>query len=889
MSLLTRVRTILNLLLHRMTVEKELDDEVEEFYETIVERYIGQGIPEADARRLARLKFGHPENVKEQVRDTRAGSMLDSIIRNLQCALRGMRKAPVYAVVTLLTLGVGIGANATIFSIVSRFVLHHPPVGNPATLMAIHTTQGENQCCNNFSWLLYNDLREQAKSFSGIAAYFDLLPASIGGAGEPERVWGQAVTANFFNVASLPMEIGRGFTAEEEHLPAVVIGDRLWHRRFGADPGLVGKSVRLSGRPYTVVGVAPPGFRGLDIILDAQFWVPLDNIDQLLPNTANRTSRNYHWLAVVGRRAPSVTAAQADAELRVLGDRFATAYPESVPVAERDTGFRMDEAGSLPPRDRTTIMVFLAALLAVALLVLCIACANVVNLSVAQANGRHREMVVRLALGATRWHLLWQMLTESVVLSLAGGVIGVALSVWATRAIAVFRVAAPVPLDLSVSINAGVLLYAFTLSVFAGILFGLAPAWSVVHPLIRGGLNAEQALTRPGRMWSVRNIIVVSQISMSAVLLCATGLFLHSLDNASRINIGFRSRGLLMMSIDPRLHGYSAERSVQLLHQVQEQVAHLPGVMSAAYTDAVPLNGGHRSDGFGVEGEPAQPTHRIVDLYMASPGYFATMGIARVAGHLFETERATSPRTAVVNQLFAERFFGKENPIGRSVRDGDRVYEIIGVVENTKSRTLGEDLRPVLYRSLAEDIGADPSPEGYTVVVRFAGAPGALANAVRAQIHSLDPSLAIFNTETMEEHLKNALFLPRLAAALFGIFGFLGLGLASVGLYGVISHWVSRRTREIGIRLAIGARTGDVQRLVIRQGMTLAVVALAPGLLIAWASSKLLASFLYGLPSHDAVTFTSVPLFLAAVTLLACWIPSRRVLKVEPSTALRHD
>ena len=889
MGLLLRMRAILPLFLHRKSVETELHDEVEAFYETMVERYIGQGVPEGEARRLAGLNFGHPERVKEQVRDIRTGSVLDSLIRNLRYTFRRMRKAPGYAVVTTLTLSVGIGANATIFSIVSRFVLHHPPVGDPATLMTIHTTQGRNQCCSNFSWPLYQDLSEQTKSFSGIAAYYDLLPASMDGTGEPERVWGQAVTANFFHVASLRMELGRGFTAEEEYLPAIVISDRLWRRRFGANPDVVGKAVRLSGRPYTVVGVAPRGFRGLDIILDAQFWVTLDQIDQLLPNTANRTSRNYHWLAVTGRLAPSVTSAQADAELRALSDRFAKAYPASVPVAERDTGFRMDEAGSLPPRDRTTILVFLTTLLFVALLVLCIACANVVNLSVAQANGRRRDVAVRLALGATRRHLLGQMLTESVVLSLAGGALGVALSVWATRAVAVFRLAAPVPLDLSVSLNTNVFLSTFLLSVFAGVIFGLAPAWSVVQPLIRGGLSAEQRLTRPDRMWSVRNIIVASQISMSAVLLCATGLFLHSLNNASRINIGFRSRGFLMMSIDPRLHGYSDDRSVQLLQQLREQVARLPGIISAAYTDVVPLSGGHRSDGFVVEGKPTQAGNRSVDLYMASPGYFETMGIERVAGHGFETDESRSPRTAVVNQLFVKRFFGNENPMGQHVRDGDRVYEIIGVVKDTKSRTLGEDLRPVLYRSLAQDIGADPSAEGYTVVVRFAGDPGALAKAIRAQIHSLDPSLAIFNTKTMEEHLRDALFLPRLAGALFGIFGFLGLGLASVGLYGVMSHWVSRRTREIGIRLAIGARPAEVQRLVIRQGMTLAVVALLPGLLIAWTSSKLLASFLYGLPHHDTVTFIGVPLFLAAVTFLACWIPSRRVLKVDPSTALRHD
>jgi predicted permease len=884
-----RLRQVLNLLFHSDAVETELDAEVQAFYQTMVDRYIERGVPEQEARRLARIKFGHPENVKEEVRDSRTGAALASTMRNLNYAFRTMRKAPLVACVTILTLGVGIGANTTIFSVVRRFVLSHPPVGDPATLMALHTTQGSGECCNNFSWLLFSDVREQAKSFSGVTAYYDLLPASIDGSGEPERVWGQAVTANFFDVARLPMVAGRGFTPEEEHLPAVVLSHRLWQRRFGADPAIVGKSVRLSGQPYTVVGVAPAGFRGLDIILDAQFWVPLDNIDHLLPNTGNRTNRNYHWLAVAGRLAPGVTPAQAVAELEVLGPRFAKAFPQSASFTERDTGFRMETAGSLPPRDRSAVMMFLASLSAVALLVLCIACANVANLSLAQAIGRQREMAVRLALGATRGHLLHQMLTESVLLSLAGGLFGVALSLWATHALVAFRVAAPVPLDLSVNVNSAVLLYAFLLSVGAGILFGLAPAWSVARPVVASALKGEQLLARSGRWWNLRNLLAVSQISMSLVLLCATGLFLRSFVNASRIDIGFRSKGVLMMSVDPRLHGYTAERSVQLLTLLRQRVASLPGVISAACTDAVPLSGGHRSDGFEVQGRPVPSGNTVVELYMASPGYFDTMGIARIAGRDFENETATSPRTAVVNELFVHRFFGNENPLGQSVRDGDRIYEIIGVVNNTKSRTLSEDPRPVLYRSLAQDIAADPSMSGYSLLVRFAGEPGALGKAVRGEIHTLDPSLAVFDIATMPEHLSDALFLPRLAGTLFGIFGFLGLSLAVVGLYGVISYWVSRRTREIGIRLAIGARIGEVQGLIIRQGMTLALVALIPGLAAAWGLAKLFTSFLYGIPAHDAATFTLVPLFLAAVALLACWIPSRRAARVDPSTALRHE
>jgi predicted permease len=886
MILLRRLRRILDLLFHRDAVETELNAEVQEFYQTMVDRYIERGLPEQEAHRLARITFGHPENVKEEVRDSRSGAALATTLRNVNYAFRTIRKAPLFAFVTILTLGLGIGANATIFAIISRFGLGHSLAGDPASLMAIHTTQGAGQCCNNFSWLLYNDLRRQAKSFSGVTAYYDLLPASIGAEGEPERVWGQAVSANFFDVARLAMAAGRGFTPEEEHLPAIVLGHRVWQGRFGSDPTIAGKSVRLSGRPYTVVGVAPAGFRGLDIILDAQFWVPLDNIDQLLPNTANRISRNYHWLAVAGRLASGVTQSQAAAELDILGQRFAREYPESLPAAERDTGFRIETAGSLPPRDRSTAMMFLFGLSTVALLVLCIACANVANLSLAQATGRQREMAVRLALGATRWNLLRQMLTESVLLSLGGGVFGVALSVWATRALAAFRLAAPVPLDLSVTVSGIVLLYAFVLSVGAGILFGLVPAWSVVG---LSTLKGDDILARPGRVWSFRNILVVSQISMSMVLLCATGLFVRSLGNASHIDIGFRSTGVLMMSIDPRLHGYTSGRSVQLLSQLRERVAHLPGVISAAATDAVPLSGGHRSDGFVVEGKPASSGSRIVDLYMATPGYFETMGIPRIAGRDFQNESATSTRNAVVNEQFVQRFLPNEMPIGQRVRDGDRVYEIIGVVKNTKSRTIGEDLRPVLYRSLAQDLGPDPSMSGYAILVRFAGNPASLGNAVRAEIHALDPSLAIFDVTTMEEHLSEALFLPRLARTLFGIFGLLGLSLSAVGLYSVISYWVSRRTREIGIRLAIGARVGEVQRLIIRQGMTLAAAALIPGFAAAWGLANLLTSFLYGIQAHDAVTFTLVPLFLVAVTFLACWIPSRRAAKVQPSTALRCE
>jgi len=807
--------------------------------------------------------------------------------QDLAYTFRRLSKSPGFVLAVVVSIGLGIAANSTIFSIVSRFVLRPAPVGNPSTLMSLHLTHDNEQCCNHFPWPIYTDVRDQAKSFSGVAAYYDLVPASIGGKGEPERVWGQATTSNYFDVAKLRMTLGRGFASNEDRLPVIVLSHRLWQRRFASDPAILGKSITLSGRPFTVVGIAPPEFRGVDIPLDPQFWVPLGNLDQLAPSipSRDRESRDFHWLAVIGRLSPGVSRTQAAAELSILARRFATAYP----ATDKGGGFRFEQAGSLPPRDRSTIVMFLAALSGAVLLVLAIAGANVANLLLARATGRHREMAVRLALGATRGGLQRLVLMESVLLSLGGGFLGFALSLWATEALSAFRLPSPVPLDLSVSVDWRVLLYTFALSVGAGVLFGLAPAWAATRPMLSSALKGEDALARPGRRWTLRNTLIVSQIAMSLVLLCATGLFLRSMERASGIDIGFRSRGVLMMSVDPRVHGYTAERTTQFLTELRQRVAGLPGVISAACTDSVPLSGGHRSDAFHVEGRPSTGADPSVELYMATSGYFETMGIPRIAGRDFTQEAANAPKVAIVNQVFVDRIFRGENPIGRRVEGGGATYEIIGVVKNIKSRFLGEDLRPVLFRSLEQSTGSDPAFMGYSLLVRTAGNYAAMESSVRHEIHTLDPTMAIYNEATMEEHLRDALFLPRLAGTLFGVFGFVGLLLAAVGLYGVMSYSVSRRTREIGIRMALGAQTGGVQRLIIRQGMLLALVAVVLGLAAALAVAKLFAAFLYGVRPYDLVTYTAVPLFLAAVALLACWIPARRAARVDPLTALRYE
>jgi predicted permease len=802
----------------------------------------------------------------------------------LSHSLRRLSKSPGFVLSIVFSIGLGIAANATIFSVVSRFVLSPAPVGDPSTLLGLHTTHDGEQCCNNFPYPIYTDVRDNAKSFSGVAAYFELVPASIGGRGEPERVWGQATTSNYFDVARLGMTLGRGFTSDEEHLPVIILGQRLWQHRFASDPSILGKSILLSGKPYTVVGVTPPGFHGLDVILDPQFWVPLGNVEQLAPSIPSRNARDQHWLAVIARLNPGVSRTQAAAELETLAQRFATVYPQT----DKGGGFLFDQAGSLPIRDRSTVLLFLGTLSVVVLLVLCIAGANVANLLLAQAAGRLREMAVRIALGATPGHLQRLMLLESVLLALVGGLVGFVLSLFATQPLSAFRLPAPVPLDLSVPVDWRVLLYTFALSIASGILFGLPPAWAASRPILSSALKGEDALVRPGRRFTLRNILIVSQIAISLVLLSVTGLFLRSMQNASSISIGFRSRGILMLSVDPRVHGYSPERTNQFLSELRQRVSTLPGVISAVCTDSVPLSGGNRSDGFRIAGS-SSPEDSITDLYMVTTGYFDTMGIPRISGSDFAAEPANGPKVAIVNQAFVDRVFAGQNPLGRQVNGAGVTYEIIGVVKNIKSRTLGEETRPVLFRSLEQSTGSDPAFLGYSLLVRTAGDYASMERAVRQEIHSLDSSMAIFNEATMEEHLRDALFLPRLAGTLFGIFGFVGLLLAAVGLYGVMSYSVSRRTREIGIRLALGSQIGGVQRLIIRQGMLLAIIAVALGLAAALAVAKLFNAFLYGVQPHDLLTFTIVPVFLMAVTFVACWLPSRRASSVDPLKALHYD
>ena len=863
--------------------EDDFREELEAHVEFHTEDGVRAGLTREVARRQALIRLGGAEQTRQAYRERATLPWLEVLVRDVRYSLRTLIRHPSVTAIAILSISLGVGANSTVFSMVSRFVLQRAPVGDPKTLFALYSTQDGDGCCNSFSPPRIDDVREQAKSFAGVAAYYDLMPASMRGGGEPERVWGQAVTTNFFDVTALPMAAGRGFAGNEDKQPVVVLSEELWKREFHGEAETAGRPVQLSGHTYTVVGVARAPFHGVDQMLLAQFWVPMGKLKEFVPGLPPEDARHASWLQVVARLRPGVTEKDAQAELAAIGGRLAAEHPET------DAGlkFVFEPAGTLAPRNRSTVNMFLAALMAVVILVLAIAGANVANLMFAQAVARQREMAVRIALGSTRASLQRRLMTESVIVGLGGGILGVALALVATRGLAAFHVPAPVPLNLALAVDWRVALFSFIVSVACGVLLGWGPAIAASRPAVARALKGEDGLAKPGRRVSLRDILVVGQVAMALVLVSMTGLFLHSLERAARIQIGFDPRNLLMLSVDPRLSGYTPERTVAFLEQMQKAARELPGVVDAVVTDVPLLSGGNRSDGFSAAGDTTKTT--TADLYMVAPGFFRTLGIPLLAGRDFGNEAANAPSVAVVNRRFAELVFGGANPIGRVVNGPSGALEIVGVVGDSKSRTIGEEPRAILYRSLRRGVANDPSVMGYTLVVRTQSDPAALSVPLRRAVQGLDPAIAVYNEETMAEHVRTAYFLPRLAATLFSVFGTMGLVLAVVGLYGVMSYSVSRRTREIGIRMALGAQATTVHHMILQQGLRLVLIAVVLGWPTAWMLARLAASFLYGVEPHDELTFAGVPPLLVLIGLAACWIPARRAALTDPMQTLRTE
>ena len=825
---------------------------------------------------------------------------MKDIAQDLRYGARMLAKSPGFTVVAIITLALGIGLNASIFSVVNAVLLRPLPVHNPNELAGVYNT-APNEFVSHvpMAYLDYKDLRDSAQSFSGVMAYAT-VPMSTDLQGQTQILTGEMVSGNYFSVLGITSSLGRTFTQEEDRVLGrdlvAVLSHAAWQRRYGSDPAIVGRTIRLNGNPFTVIGVARPGFPGMFRGINAEIWVPLAASSALRPApTASADSaaadwmgRRSLWLWVIGRLKPGVTLAQANSEAGTIGKRLQQEYPDT--NKDRAIELLPSSAVKVFPGVDKALFATSFVLLAVVGLVLLIACANVANMMLARAAARKREIAVRLSLGAGRGRLIRQLLTENLMLALAGGGLGLLLASWSNSVVNSLRLPIPINIGFNLTNDWRVMLFTFLACVGATVFFGLAPALQASKTDLVTALK-EESRTGGAARGRMRNVLVVSQVALSLVLLIAAALSVRSMWNAHLVNPGFEPKGLVMAQFTPSLQGYTQEREKIFFRQLKDRVATLPGVESVTYASHLPLAFSIRVSGVAPEGQDSADPEKWpqVDAGVASPGYFETMRIGVVKGRTFaETDTPETPKVAIVNETLAARFWPGEEPLGKRVSmrfSGKKEqYQIIGVVKDGKYRTLGESNRPYLYTTMTQRYDGDP-----TLIARVRGDAAGVLASIRQIAKQLDEKVPDVGLTTVEEAIGVSLIFPRAGAALFGLFGVLGLVLASLGLYGVIAYVVSQRTHEIGVRMALGAQRNTIFQMILSHGLKLTLIGVALGICGAVLLARTITVLLYGISPTDALTFTVVPLVLLLVAALACFIPARRAAAVQPIIALRYE
>jgi len=810
-------------------------------------------------------------------------------IKDFRYASRQLIRNPGFTLAAIICLSLGIGANTATFSLADSLLFRMPEVREPERLVRLFVEWSSGLKFGSFSFPDYLDVRDHSGVFAGLIAE-SLLPLHLSAGDRNERIAGSIVSGNYFSELGIKIPLGRGFSPEEDRTPGThpvtVIGHGIWQRRFGANPDIIGNSLVLNGQPYTVIGVAPEGFQGTNIGIAPELWVPMMMQEQLRPGRSQMQNRGNHWIGfITGRLKPGVTLSQARSALAAFMRGLEEQYPGS------NTGKTVvvypESEASLHPMLRGTFVGFMALMFAVVGLILILACANVAGLLLARMAARRREFGIRMALGCGRGRLVRQLLAESMVLSGLAGVLGLLLGISLIRLLETLRPPTDIPIRLSVAIDWRVLGFTALAAVLTGILFGLAPALSAVHqnliPALKEGSYAEH-----GRTSGLRKLLVVGQVALSFTLLVAAGLTVHSLQNAHNLDPGFDPENLLIAGTDLPLQGYTEETGRIFYRSLRERIERLPGVVAVGLGRTIPLNLSSSQTAVVPEGYSTPPgsNNPSIDYNIVDHGYFAAMGIPVLRGRGFTVrDDADAPPVLMVNESFAKRFWPDRNPIGRKVRASGpgSEFEVVGVVKDGKYFSLGEDPKPFMYFSHAQRYAGD-----MILHVRSAGAPGALLPAVRREIGALDRQLPVSDLRTMKAALGFALLPARLAAQAVSAFAFLALLLAATGLYGVMAYRVSQGSREIGVRMALGARPKDVQAWVVRKGMRLALLGLAAGLAGGLALAQLMSGLLYGISPVDPFSFGASLLVLSGVALAACYVPARRATRVDPMRVLRE-
>ena len=886
MSRLHGLRYRLRAFLRAAAVAREREDELRFHLELEAMHQRHAGVPSDDAPYAARRRLGNPTLLREEIRDMSARQGLEVLLQDVRYGLRSLRRAPGFAVVAVLTLALGIGATTAIFSVVNAVILRPLPYPGADRVTMIWMDNRQLGMAEDIhSWPNFADLRERNPAFTAMAAYspggFNFTGGCVEGACEPQRVVSAQSTADLFAVLGTTPLLGRAYAETEEVQGSdgvVVISHGLWTRQFDADPAVLGRTVRLNGRERTVIGVMPRGFAFPSA--DTDVWVPLALSERM------RQARNAYGLYVVGRLGPDVSLERARAEMEA---RWAGMTQENEGLDDFGLNLVPLQEQVVGPALRTALWVILGAVAAVLL----IGCANVANLLLSRATTRSREVSVRLALGASRRRLVRQLLTESVLLAGLGGVLGVALA-WAGLRLLTGLAPADVPRLDEVRIDAVVLGVALVMVVATGIVFGLVPALQTSRPDLATTLREGGRDGAAGRHGNrTRQLLAGAQLALVVVLLAGAGLLIRSFREIQRVDLGFRAENLLTMRI--ALPGTKYQEDVQrvaFFDDVVRRVEALPSVRGAAATSSIFLSQTPSSASFSIEGRAPTPDQENVEVPLdaVTPAYFEVMGIPLVRGRAFTAQDdADAPPVVIINANMAQRFWGDEDPIGRRIKYGSPESDnpwmtIVGVVADMRRTGFDAPVRYETFLSLAQS--------GYgsmTLVVRTAGDPAALATPVRGAVRAVDADLPVYDVRTMDQLLAGMVAQRRFSMVLLGTFAALALALGLVGVYGVTSYVVAQRTREVGLRLALGAEPRQLVRLVVWQGMRVAAVGLVVGLAGAVVLARLMQGLLYGVAALDVVTLGGVTALLAAATLAANYVPARRAARVDPLVALRSD
>ncbi|MBI3449582.1 MAG: ABC transporter permease [Acidobacteria bacterium] len=819
--------------------------------------------------------------------------MFLDLVRDFVHGASVLRKSPGFAFVAMTTLALGIGVNTALFSVVNGLLFEPLPVERPGELVGVYNRAHEGIATHTpLAFPDYRDIRDGTKSLTGMFGYA-LEPLALETGGSNTVVMSETATGDYFTTLGVRAALGRTFTAADEEgagaAPVVVLSHAAWQRRFAGDPGILGRTLRLNGSLFTVIGIAPREFTGLYRMISPDVWIPMRwTTGRRLSDLEGRGSR---WMMAMARLKPASTLAGARAEAATVGKRLQREYPDTNRTREVD--LLPANSVTIVPGMESVLYPVSFVLLAGVGLVLLIASANVANMLLARAAARRREFAVRLALGAPRGRIVRQLLVESLLLAIGGAAGGLLLGAWSHSALLAamrsLELPFPITLTLGAPLDGRVLAYTLGLALVTTLAFGLAPALESSRPGLVEGLKGESGGggARPRRR--LQSALVVAQVAFSLVLLIGAGLSLRSLLNAHRIDPGFRTRGVVSAGFSPTLRGYSSERSRAYYDQLLARVRALPGVTSAAVTSHLPLSFQVRTTDARPEGAPAPADgeENEVDVATAGPGYFETMEIRVVRGRSFmESDVTAATRTAIVNESLARAFWPGEDPIGRGIvvgREAER-WEVIGVVRDAKYRTLGESPRSCLYQGYGAASFGDE-----TLIAAAPGDPAPLEAAVRDVARAIDEKMPVMSLQTLEEATSVSLLLPRAGAWIFMLFGLLGSSIAVVGLYGLIAYLASRRTREIGIRMALGARPADILRLVISQGLKVTLVGVALGLAGAFAATRAIGAILYGISPTDTLTYLAVATIFPLTAAAACYLPARRAAAIQPTSALRCE